>query len=112
MPPARKGRKASSPPIATAGAFCIERPIAFFGLIGAALALIAVLLSIPLVLTFLQTGLVPRFPTAVLIVGLVMVASLSFVCGLILDTVVRGRREVKRLAYLSHAAPSDFITHR
>ncbi len=82
--------------------FRIEKPMAFFGLIGAALALAAILLSIPLFLTYLQTGLVPRLPTAVLATGLMLVAFLSWVCGLILDTVVRGRREMRRLAYLAH----------
>ncbi|MFM5913831.1 MAG: glycosyltransferase family 2 protein [Chakrabartia godavariana] len=82
--------------------FRIEKPMAFFGLIGAALALAAILLSIPLFLTYFQTGLVPRLPTAVLATGLMLVAFLSWVCGLILDTVVRGRREMRRLAYLAH----------
>lgn len=84
----------------------IERPLWFFGVIGLALALIAVLLAVPLALTYLQTGLVPRFPTAILATGLVILASLCFFSGLILDTVVRGRREVRRLAYLVHPAPA------
>lgn len=83
----------------------IERPLLFFGGIGALLALAAIILSIPLVLTYVDTGLVPRFPTAILATGLVILASLSFFAGLILDTVVRGRREVRRLAYLAHPAP-------
>lgn len=82
--------------------FRIEKPMAFFGLIGGALALAAIILSIPLFLTYFQTGLVPRLPTAVLATGLMLVAFLSWVCGLILDTVVRGRREMRRLAYLAH----------
>ncbi len=82
--------------------FRIEKPMAFFGLIGAALALTAIILSIPLFLTYFETGLVPRLPTAVLATGLMLVAFLSWVCGLILDTVVRGRREMRRLAYLAH----------
>jgi glycosyltransferase involved in cell wall biosynthesis len=90
----------------------IERPIGFFGLIGFALILFAAVLSVPLVLTYIDTGLVPRLPTALLVVGMGIVGVLSWSCGLILDTVVRGRREVKRLAYLSHAAPSDFATFR
>ena len=61
------------------------------------------MLAIPLVMTYVQTGLVPRFPTAILATGLVILASLSFFAGLILDTVVRGRREVKRLAYLAQS---------
>ena len=58
-------------------------------------------LGIPLVVTFEQTGLVPRQPTAILATGLVLLSALSFVTGLILDTVTRGRLEVRRLAYLS-----------
>ena len=83
----------------------IERPLLFFGLIGAVLAGVAVGLGIPLALTYAQTGLVPRFPTAIAATGLVILAALSVFAGLILDTVVRGRREVRRLAYLAHRAP-------
>lgn len=82
--------------------FRIEKPLAFFGLIGGALALIAVMLSIPLFLTYFETGLVPRLPTAVLAMGIMLLAFLNGFCGLILDTVVRGRREMRRLAYLAH----------
>jgi glycosyltransferase involved in cell wall biosynthesis len=82
-----------------------ERPLVFFGVIGALLALAAVMLGTPLVLTFLKTGLVPRFPTAVLVTGMMIIAALSLMCGLILDTVVRGRLEVRRLAYLALPAP-------
>jgi glycosyltransferase involved in cell wall biosynthesis len=82
--------------------FRIEKPLAFFGIIGAALALIAVGISIPLFLTFFETGLVPRLPTAVLAMGIMLLAFLNGFCGLILDTVVRGRREMRRLAYLAH----------
>ncbi len=85
--------------------FRFERPLLFFGGIGALLAAAAVGMAIPLVVTYAQTGLVPRFPTAILATGLIIVAALSFVCGLVLDTVVRGRREMRRIAYLSHGAP-------
>jgi len=81
--------------------FRIERPVLYFGSIGAILAVAAVLLSVPLVITYAQTGLVPRFPTAILVTGLAIVACLCFFAGLILDTVVRGRREMRRLAYLA-----------
>lgn len=84
----------------------IERPVLFFGTIGAALVLAALILSVPLILTYLDTGLVPRFPTAILITGMIIVATLCVFAGLILDTVTRGRREVRRLAYLSHPAPT------
>lgn len=85
--------------------FRYERPILFFGLASALLLLVAVILAIPLAITFLETGLVPRFPTAILATGLVILAALSAVCGLILDTVVRGRRELRRLAYLAYPSP-------
>jgi len=83
----------------------IERPVWFFGGIAALLIIVAVALSVPLVITYLDTGLVPRFPTAILATGLVIVAVLSFFAGLILDTVTRGRREMRRLAYLTYPAP-------
>jgi hypothetical protein len=83
----------------------VERPVLFFGLIGALLLLSALLLAAPLVVTYLDTGLVPRVPTAILVTGMTIVAVLCFFAGLILDTVTRGRREVRRLAYLSLAAP-------
>ncbi len=85
--------------------FRFERPMLFFGLVGALLLLFAFLLAVPLVITFMETGLVPRFPTAILATGLVILSALSAVCGLILDTVVRGRRELRRLAYLAYPSP-------
>jgi hypothetical protein len=69
------------------------------------LAMLSVGLAIPVVLEFVQTGLVPKLPTAVLSVGIMLVAFLSLVCGLILDTVTHSRRELKRLAYLDIPAP-------
>jgi len=85
--------------------FRIERPLLFFGGIGAILAAVAIILAVPLVLTYLETGLVPRLPTAILVTGLMILAALCGFTGLILDTVVRGRREVRRLAYLALPAP-------
>jgi glycosyltransferase involved in cell wall biosynthesis len=81
--------------------FRIERPVLFYGSFGVFLAVLAVVLAVPLAVTYAETGLVPRFPTAILVTGLMIVAAMSFMCGLILDTVVRGRREVRRLHYLS-----------
>jgi len=78
-----------------------ERPLRFFAVIGGVLALAAVILAIPIVITFIETGLVPRLPTAVLSMGLMIMALLSVSSGLVLDTVTRGRREMKMLAYLS-----------
>ncbi|HEU5285826.1 MAG TPA: glycosyltransferase family 2 protein [Sphingomicrobium sp.] len=84
-----------------------ERPVLFFGSIGALLLLAALVLAVPLIVTYLDTGLVPRLPTAILITGMTIVAVLCFFAGLILDTVTRGRREVRRLAYLSLAPPGS-----
>jgi glycosyltransferase involved in cell wall biosynthesis len=81
--------------------FRIERPVLFYGGFGLFLASVAITMSVPLAITFVETGLVPRFPTAILATGLMIVAFMSFMCGLILDTVVRGRREVRRLHYLA-----------
>ncbi|MFM7028129.1 MAG: glycosyltransferase family 2 protein [Chakrabartia sp.] len=81
--------------------FRIEKPLVFFGLIGGLLALVSIGISVPLFVTYLETGLVPRFPTAILATGIMLLAFLNGFCGLILDTVVRGRREVRRLAYLA-----------
>ena len=81
--------------------FRIERPVLFFGLIAGLMTALAVVLAVPLGMTYARTGLVPRMPTAILSTGLVIVAALALTCGLILDTVVRGRREVRRLAYLA-----------
>jgi hypothetical protein len=86
--------------------FRYERPLQFFGAIAATFAIMAIILAIPLFITFLQTGLVPRFPTAILSTGLMILSALNGMCGLILDTVVRGRLEVRRLAYLGYPAPS------
>jgi hypothetical protein len=82
-----------------------ERPLPFFSAIGIALASVSVGLAIPIVITYLEQGLVPRLPTAILSTGLMLLACLSIASGLILDTVTRGRREVKLLAYLEHRAP-------
>ena len=78
-----------------------ERPLHFFGLSGLSLIVAAILLSVPLLVTYLETGLVPRFPTAILSVALVIVGVLSIFAGLILDMTTKTRREMKRLIYLS-----------
>src|SRR5947209_2058784 len=84
-----------------------ERPLAFFSMIAAALAFLSIGLAIPIVITFIQEGIVPRFPTAILATGLMLGALLAFASGIVLDTVTRGRREVKLLAYLRYAASGD-----
>jgi glycosyltransferase involved in cell wall biosynthesis len=76
------------------------RPFAFFAFIGALFLIVALALGVPVIVDYQRTGLVPRLPTAVLATGLVLLSSLSFVCGLVLDSVSRGRLEAKRLAYL------------
>ena len=82
-----------------------ERPLAFFSGVGIVLAVLSVVLAIPVFATFLEAGVVPRLPTAVLSTGLMLLAFLFVVAGLILDTVTKGRREMKLLAYLAQQAP-------
>jgi glycosyltransferase involved in cell wall biosynthesis len=78
-----------------------ERPLAFFGMLGIVATLLGILLGIPLIITYAETGLVPRFPTAFLSASLVLIGALNFFTGLILDTVTKARQEMKRLIYLS-----------
>jgi glycosyltransferase involved in cell wall biosynthesis len=78
-----------------------ERPLQFFSTIFLVLSVASVGIAWPVFRTYLETGLVPRLPTAVLATGLAILAALSLMCGLVLDTVTRGRRELKRLFYLS-----------
>ena len=78
-----------------------ERPLLFFSLLGLFLAASSAILATPLIIDFFQTHTVPRLPTAVLVTGMMLLAFLSFTCGLILDTVTRGRLEAKLLRYLS-----------
>ena len=84
-----------------------ERPLSLFAGMGLALAIVSIGLAIPIFITYVQEGLVPRLPTAVLSTGLMLLAFLCFACGLILDTVTRGRRELKLLAYLALRAPGE-----
>ena len=84
-----------------------ERPLSLFGAFGLALAIISVGLAVPIFITYVQEGLVPRLPTAVLSTGLMLLAFLSIAVGLILDTVTRGRREFKLIAYLALRAPGE-----
>jgi glycosyltransferase involved in cell wall biosynthesis len=85
----------------------LERPLWFYGFIGGLVAVLGFLLGIPVLRTYVETGLVPRFPTVIAIVGMGIFAALSVMCGLILDTVTRGRQEMKRLAYLALPAPRN-----
>jgi glycosyltransferase involved in cell wall biosynthesis len=84
-----------------------ERPLIFFGSIFAFFALFAFSIGIPVVIEYFQTGLVPRLPTAVLVTGMMVLAFLSLFTGLMLDTVTRGRWEMKRLRYLGIPGPQD-----
>ena len=84
-----------------------ERPLQFFGSLASVLVVLALGLSIPLFITYAETGLVPRLPTAVLASGLMLLAFLSLAAGLILDTVTLGRREAKRIRYLQIPAPGQ-----
>ena len=85
--------------------FISERPLVFFSVLALLLSLISIGLAIPIALTFLESGLVPRLPTAVLATGTMLAAMLSLVCGAVLNTVTLGRREVKWLAYLANPGP-------
>jgi glycosyltransferase involved in cell wall biosynthesis len=84
-----------------------ERPLPFFAGIGLALAIASIGFAVPVFVTYFETGLVPRLPTAILSTGLMLLAFLSGAIGLVLDTVTRGRREMKLLAYLAHRAPGE-----
>lgn len=87
--------------------FRSERPLQFFSIIAAILAVASIVLAIPVVMTYLERGVVPRLPTAVLSTGLMIVAVLAGAAGLILDTVTKGRREMKLLAYLAQGGPES-----
>lgn len=85
--------------------FASEKPLAFFSLVGAALALLALVIAWPLFVTYFATGLVPRLPTAVLATGLMLSALLAWVCGILLHQVTLARKETKHLAYLQIPGP-------
>jgi hypothetical protein len=84
--------------------FRLERPMQFYAITGAVLLALAAVLAVPIFVTYFQSGLVPRLPTAVLVTGITLLAALAFVSGLILESVTRGRQELRRLAYLSYPA--------
>jgi glycosyltransferase involved in cell wall biosynthesis len=89
------------------GLFRSERPLAFFSGLGIMLAIVSVGFSIPIFVTYFEQGIVPRVPTAILSTGLMLLAFLAIVAGLVLDTVTRGRREMKLIAYLQQRAPGE-----
>lgn len=84
-----------------------ERPLQFFSAVSAVLFLTALILGYPIFIEFLETGLVPRFPTAILAASIVVIAVLSLLSGIVLDTVTLGRREMKRLFYLNQDPPGS-----
>jgi glycosyltransferase involved in cell wall biosynthesis len=84
-----------------------EHPLAFFAGIGIALAVVSIALAIPIFVTYFEQGIVPRIPTAILSTGLMLLAFLSTVAGLVLDTVTKGRREMKLIAYLAQSPPDE-----
>lgn len=92
--------------------FSTERPIAFYGIAAAALAAASLALSTPLLLTYLETGLVPRFPTAILAASLMTLAVLSVLVGVILHAIAKSRREIKALAYLRVPSPASMFLPR
>ncbi len=87
--------------------FAVERPLRFYGLLALVLALVSVALAVPLFLTYFDSGQVPRFPTAILSTGIATLSAISFVTGLILETVTIGRRETRHLHYLATGAVGD-----
>ena len=84
-----------------------ERPLVFFSGLFAILALVSLIIGAPVIVEYFRTGFVPRLPTALLATGLMVLAFLSLASGLILDTVTRGRWELKRTAYLAIPGPHD-----
>jgi glycosyltransferase involved in cell wall biosynthesis len=89
------------------GLYRSERPLAFFSGIGVTLAIVSLGLAIPIFVTYFEQGTVPRLPTAILSTGLMLLAFLAIVAGLVLDTVTRGRRETKLIAYLAQRSPAE-----
>lgn len=89
-----------------------ERPLRFFSVLGAAIAAVAIVLAVPVLITFIEEGIVPRLPTAILSMGMIILAFAAVASGLVLDTVTRGRREMKLLAYLTQEAPGLDIAAR
>jgi glycosyltransferase involved in cell wall biosynthesis len=84
-----------------------ERPLSFFTGVGITLAIVSIGFAIPIFVTYVEQGTVPRIPTAILSTGLMLLAFLSVIAGLVLDTVTKGRREMKLLAYLEQRSPGE-----
>jgi glycosyltransferase involved in cell wall biosynthesis len=90
--------------------FKLERPLLFYSIIAALLATASIILGIPILAEYFETGLVPRFPTAILASALMLLAAIAFIAGTILETVTRGRIELKRLTYLNYAPVTSWGT--
>ena len=88
--------------------YIAEHPLSFYGILGLLLAGASVVLALPLLTHYLETGLVPRLPTAVLSIGLMLSGLLAWACGFILDGVTQGRRELRRIVYLQIPGPDVF----
>jgi glycosyltransferase involved in cell wall biosynthesis len=91
--------------------FRAERPFAFYSIGFLICTLVAIGLAVPLFETYVQTGLVPRFPTAILCATLILFGTILLTCGIVLDAVTHGRTETKRLAYLAHTGPQLAVEH-
>lgn len=87
--------------------FKSERPLAFYSIFAALSALLSLVLAEPILQTYLDTGLVPRLPTATLCAVLMLLGVILLVCGIVLDAVTKGRTEQKRFAYLAQPAPGS-----
>ena len=87
-----------------------NRPFFLFGSISLALLFTATGISVPLLVTYVETGLVPRLPTAIVAMGLVLLSLVSAISGLILDAIAKTRIEAKHLTYLQ--IPVKFETNQ
>jgi hypothetical protein len=96
----RTGRDGVRILLRSVGLFRQMRPMQFFGLLFVFLTALALALAVPIIDEYARTGLVPRFPTAILAAAIQTVAFICLTCGLVLENVVRARREARRLAYL------------
>ena len=93
------------------GMYRMVRPLRFYGTIAASFAVVSMMLGVPIISTWLETGLVPRFPTAIMAAAIAQLAALMLVCGIVVDAVSDARREMKRMRYLDLAAPDRNDVH-
>lgn len=95
---------------AIASLFKDHKPMAFFGWLALILVVLGLVAGIPVIAEYFQTGLVPRFPTAILAIALVICGALSFTAGIILDTVAKSTR--KQWEILTYQAYEEAQRHR